>query len=105
VLDGLWNTISPAPEFAQYLKDEYAYKAAYYTKPHMFRSTPTIHNIAFRINFWDENYDRKKPPHLAQIKVEQGKIYYYTADPKTQELQQPAVETVEEARAFKKEPL
>jgi hypothetical protein len=54
--------------------------------------------IGLRIGFWDANIDRPMPPHLAQIKVVEGKILYYQANPKDQSLQEPPFsETFEEA--------
>lgn len=44
-------------------------------------------NIAFRINFWDENVDRRLYPYIAEVRVVEGIFYYYYADPVTQGLQ------------------
>lgn len=39
-----------------------------------------------RMNFWTKNWDRVAPPYIAEVKAHHGKIYYYQAVPKTQEL-------------------
>lgn len=55
--------------------------------------------IGFKITYWDENVDRRLPPHVAHVKFANSKFYYYYADPKTQYLGEPIVETMEEAFA------
>jgi hypothetical protein len=58
----------------------------------------THDKIGLKIGFWDMNIDRPLPPHLAQIKVVEGKIFYYQANPKDQTLQEPPFsENFEEA--------
>lgn len=66
-----------------------------------FNSELSPRRIGFKLAFWDENVDRPLPPYLAQIKVMEGKIFYFYANPKDQSLQQPpVVETFEEAFAL-----
>jgi hypothetical protein len=56
-----------------------------------------IENVGIKLAFWDENVNRPKNPYLAQIKVSDGKIRYYYADPATQALGEPIVESFKEA--------
>lgn len=58
-------------------------------------------NIGFKIAFWDANVDRPLYPYLAQVRVTGEQITYFYADPKTQALEAPIVETLEEAKQFK----
>lgn len=62
-----------------------------------FNPLLTPKRIGIKLAFWDENVDRPLPPYLAQIKVVEGKIFYYQANSKDQSLQEPTVETFEEA--------
>ena len=43
-------------------------------------STPSSDQIAFRINFWDENIDRPVAPYIAEIRLLDDKLSYFTAD-------------------------
>lgn len=53
------------------------------------------YSVAFKIAFWDENVDRPLAPYLAQVRFADGVIYYHYANPSTQALQEPIVETLE----------
>lgn len=50
--------------------------------------------IAFRLAFWDEHVNRPLFPYLAQVRLADGNVYYHYADPKTQILQEPIVESL-----------
>jgi hypothetical protein len=39
------------------------------------------------MSFWDKEWDRMMPPYIAEVRAHHGKIYYYQADPKTQQIQ------------------
>ena len=41
---------------------------------------PASDQIAFRINFWDENIDRPVAPYIAEIRLLDDKLSYFTAD-------------------------
>lgn len=43
--------------------------------------------LGIRIAFWDENVDRPLYPYLAEIRIFEGNIYCYYADPKTSALE------------------
>ena len=43
-------------------------------------SEPASDQIAFRINFWDENIDRPVAPYIAEIRLLDDKLSYFTAD-------------------------
>ena len=47
---------------------------------HHVSSTPSSDQIAFRINFWDENIDRPVAPYIAEIRLLDDKLSYFTAD-------------------------
>ncbi|MBS0627108.1 MAG: hypothetical protein JSS09_02730 [Verrucomicrobia bacterium] len=49
--------------------------------------------LGLRIAFWDENVDRPLYPYLAEIRVFEGNIYCYYADPKTSALQEDPIIT------------
>ena len=36
--------------------------------------------LAYRISFWDENIDRPVAPYIAEIRLLDGKLSYFTAD-------------------------
>lgn len=48
--------------------------------------------VGFSITFWDQDTNRPLDPYLAQIRLVDGNLYYYYADPKTQKLQKPVLE-------------
>lgn len=52
-------------------------------------------SVAFKLAFWDENVDRPLAPFLAQVRYADGVVYYHYANPSTQALQEPVVETIE----------
>lgn len=58
----------------------------------------TQDSMGVRLAYWDEETERRSYPYLAQIRVADSEIFYYYADPKTQELTEPVVETFEKAR-------
>jgi hypothetical protein len=43
--------------------------------------------LSVRMSFWDKEWDRMMPPYIAEVRAHHGKIYYYQADPKTQQIQ------------------
>jgi hypothetical protein len=42
----------------------------------------TPENIALRLSFWDDNIDRQPEPYIAEVRLRDGKVTYYTADEK-----------------------
>jgi hypothetical protein len=58
-------------------------------------SKPADNQVGFRLGFWDENTCRPLKPYLAQIRFVDGQLYYHYADPKTQALLDPIIESVE----------
>lgn len=67
----------------------------YCTEWHKKCPNPINDNMTFRIAYWDKNVNRPLYPYLAQIRMEEGKLFFHYADPKTQALQEPIVETLE----------
>jgi len=41
---------------------------------------PRIEHVGIKLTFWDEEMNRMKPPHVAQVQVSGGKIRYYYSD-------------------------
>ena len=58
-------------------------------------------DIVLRFSFWDENIDRQPEPYIAEIRLENEKILYFTAD-ENQFLKLVQEESVEEAQAVTK---
>jgi hypothetical protein len=94
---GLLYKINNEPLFHQYLK----FRSDYYKDLPNWAGTdaasPEIKKeyVAFRLSFWDSNSNRPLFPHLAQIRLEDGFFYFHYADPSTQALQDPIVESLE----------
>jgi hypothetical protein len=86
----IWHHYKINKEYATHQKDVYARKST--KSPDIIPSL-----VGFKISFWDENIDRILPPHIAEIKTYEGHVYYYFADPETQYLKEPIVETFEQA--------
>jgi hypothetical protein len=68
----------------------YCQKAAYLRRSADVKET----FVGFRLAFWDQNTDRPLYPYLAQIRLADGNLYYHYADPETQALQEPLVESI-----------
>ena len=74
--------------FLEYLKQ---------TDTHVHNPTPPLpERIGIKLAFWDAKNDRYLNPALAQVRVADGKVFYYYADPKTQALTDPVVQTIPE---------
>jgi hypothetical protein len=43
-------------------------------------ATPIPEQFAFRISFWDENIDRQPQPYIAEIRLLDGGLSYFTAN-------------------------
>ncbi len=54
--------------------------------------------FTIRISFWDEKYDKPKLPYLSEIYLCEGQVYFYQADPITQEKVLISQEPFEELR-------
>jgi len=54
----------------------------------------TPNRLGMKLSFWDKNMNRLPAPYISQVIVSDGFIYFYTADPKDQSLQNPAVENL-----------
>ena len=61
--------------YQEYLKDRSTWTKTKYPSP-----TPVPEHYAFRITFWDENVDRPLAPYIAEIRLLDGKLSYFTAD-------------------------
>lgn len=45
-----------------------------------------IKYVTVRMNFWDQDWNRRKPPYIAEIHAGRGTIKYFQSNPETQEL-------------------
>lgn len=52
--------------------------------------------FGIKLAFWDKDVNRPRPPYLSQIKVSEGLIYYFYANP-DQSLGTPIIETFDQA--------
>ncbi len=55
--------------------------------------------LGVKIAFWDENVDRRLYPYISQLRIAEGQFYYYYAR-QDQSLQEPVIETLEQAAAL-----
>ena len=94
VIDAYWKNMQENPEYKRH--DEWYQKNLPETYERYGKMN--IDWIGARLAYWDEETNRRAYPYLAQIRVADSEIFYYYADPKTQELTEPIVETFEEAR-------
>ena len=65
------------------------------------QTIPKMKDIVLRFSFWDENIDRQPEPYIAEIRLENEKILYFTAD-ENQFLKLVQEESVDEAQAVTK---
>lgn len=79
----LANKIYEQPFFETYYQETNK-SMSYRTPEHV-----NDHSAATKIAFWDENVDRPLSPYLAEIRVINGQLLCYYADPKTQALEVP----------------
>jgi hypothetical protein len=80
---------------------EYVQKRSLWPREEHPSPTPIPEQLAFRISFWDENIDRQIAPYIAEIRLLDGKLKYYTAD-EGQRLELVYEETFDEAQTFLK---
>jgi hypothetical protein len=86
----LFERYKSDPAFYNYYReDALSYKMSTEVAPNV---------VSFKIAFWDYDVNRYYFPNIAQVTLLNQKLYYYYADPKTQILQEPIVETLDEAR-------
>lgn len=86
---GLLYRMYHDPLFATYRKEMSVY---------MKNRSPCLidGNVSFRIAFWGKHcITRPMPPYVAQIRLENGNLYFHCADPTTKRLLEPIVESLE----------
>lgn len=85
------------PVFVEYCKTVAAEYAGHPKWAGHDNTCPDLKNeyIAFRLAFWDKDNNRPLYPYVAQVRLADGKLYYHYADPVTQALQDPIVESLE----------
>ncbi len=84
-ITALVDTMYENPLFADYYKKSLAESG--YERTHL-----GLQDLAFRLDFWDENVDRPLYPYIAQVRLADGIVYYYYANPKTGALEETAKE-------------
>lgn len=97
MIQDFWQTVNQDPVFVACMKYMHQKQPGY-------DPVLTPKRMGMKIAFWDKNVDRPLPPNLAQIKVMEGSIYYFQANPKDQSLQNPYVESFEDAFAKVQQP-
>lgn len=93
IVDRMWEHVNKEPIYLQYRFDRFK------THPKLEKPELTQEHIGFKISYWDESMDRRGPPYISLVKYVNQKFYFYYADPKTQELNEPIVETFQEAKS------
>ena len=61
--------------YKDYIKERSTWRNEKYPSP-----TPIPEQLAYRISFWDENIDRPVAPYIAEIRLLDGRLSYFTAD-------------------------
>jgi hypothetical protein len=97
MIQDFWQKVNQDPVFVTCLK-------IMHQKQPQYDPVLTPKRMGMKIAFWDKNVDRPLPPNLAQIKVMEGSIYYFQANPKDQSLQDPFVESFDDAFAKVQQP-
>jgi len=87
------NLMKSDPTFEAYMQETHKHTSWY--DPVM-----SPKRIGIKVSFWDANVDRYPPPYVSQVKVKEGKIFYYQTKSDSQFLDQPFSETFEEAFAL-----
>ena len=68
---------------------------------HIDTTVPDSRHISIRLSFWDENIDRQPEPYIAEVRLCDQKLRYYTAD-EGQVLHLAFEESFDESQAFLK---
>jgi hypothetical protein len=90
MIKDFWKKVNDDPSFDNGLKE--LHKTMSWYSPEL-----TPKRLGIRIAFWDKDVNRPLPPYISQIKVLEGRIEYYQANPKDQSLLPPYIETFEQA--------
>jgi hypothetical protein len=64
-------------------------------QPKYYAPQPSEELVNFRLAFWDQNTNRPLFPRVALITFQDNQLSYYYADPKTQALLDPIVESLD----------
>jgi hypothetical protein len=85
-----WSMIYNNPVYTEEFDNRTSWPAhkEYYLHPRRF---------GIKLSFWDEKMNRRSEPYISLVKVCDGKIYYYYRQKEGEALQEPLVETFEEA--------
>jgi len=57
-----------------------------YKYPPLITPEPNLHQICWKLAFWDKNVDRPEQPYIAEIQFKNAAFHYYVADPSTHAL-------------------
>ncbi len=68
-----------------------------------FPLEPELRLVGYKIAYWDENFERRQAPLMAEMQFYHEKFHYYQADPKTQALHLVFEESYEDALQFLRE--
>jgi hypothetical protein len=93
-LQELWDFIRKDKRCLEYIKETSSIPHEKYSSP-----TPIPEHLAFRISFWDENVDRVTEPYIAEVRLLDAKLKYFTAD-ENQCLKLVYEETIDEAKTL-----
>jgi hypothetical protein len=81
LISDFWNMLQASSEV--HCLYEAMLKARFFYVP----AELTLEQVSLRLTYWDEaTMTRRMPPYLAEIRFKNQKLYYYEADPQTQEL-------------------
>ena len=89
LMQDFWKVLHSDPIYK-----ERAVESWFYEKIKEEPLKPSVMGI--KLSFWDEEVNRRPFPYVSLIKVMDNRIFYYHADPATQKLQEPVIETFEE---------
>ena len=88
IYKSMWKEINDNPVFLAHLKEQEE-------RHHSIETKIKPESVGFKINFWDEDVNRPKCPYISQIRLADGVFYYYFADPETQALTKPIVQSLQ----------
>lgn len=92
IADQMWELVKKEPIFLERRMDDFR------RYPDLEKPEISPNLIGFKIGYWDENVNRRGYPYISHVKYVDQTFYFYYADPKTQKLQEPIVESLEVAR-------
>jgi hypothetical protein len=82
----LFEQMESDSKFQYYLRESIKVESKYSVEA-KYDMTLSPEKLGIKLSFWDQNMDRYPAPYISQVRVADGMVYYYSANPSDQSLQ------------------